>query len=90
MSSFRWINKQGVESADGFVVQRSGRFTEEYRENDRSITIDVESGLSGGRHVVSYRRRSFDAWSSDLLERQRVIDNYRAALRFMGSVPDEC
>ncbi|MDG2519367.1 hypothetical protein P7B03_16185 [Lysobacter soli] len=60
----------------GFTVQRTGRFTEEYRENSRSITIDVESGVIGGRHLVSYRRASFDAWSSNPVERQRAIDNF--------------
>jgi hypothetical protein len=90
MSTFHWINKQGVESSDGFIVQRTGRFTEEYREGSRSITIDVESGLSGGQHLVSYSRKSFDAWSPNPTELQRVIANYRAALHFMGSIPDEC
>lgn len=90
MSNFTWINKQGVESSEGFAVQRTGRFAEEYRENGRFITIDVESGLSGGRSLTSYSRGSFEAWSSDPAEQQRVIANYRAALQFMGSIPDEC
>lgn len=89
MSNFRWLNKQGVESESGFVVQRTGRFTEEYRERGRSIVIDVEGGFSGENHVVSYSRASFAAWSSDTAEQQRVIDNYREAVVFMGSVPDE-
>lgn len=90
MSKFRWINRQGVESSEGFVVQSTGRFTQEYRESGRSIAIDIESELSGGQHVVSYSRKSFDALSPNPVEQQRIIANYRAALQFMGSVPDEC
>jgi hypothetical protein len=89
MPNFRWLNKQGVESESGFVVQRAGRFTEEYRERDRSIVIDVEGGVSGGKHVLNYSRASFAAWSIDAAEQQRAIDNYREALVFMGHVPDE-
>lgn len=89
MSNFRLLNKQGVESESGFVVQRTGRFTEEYRESARSIVIEVEGGFSGDKHVVSYSRASFTAWSSDATEQQRAIDNYRKAIVFMGSVPDE-
>jgi hypothetical protein len=81
---------QGVESSDGFVVQRTGRFTQEYCEGDRSVEISVETGVNGGRHVVSYRRSDFHAWSSDPSEQARVIANYRKALEFMGSIPDEC
>ena len=90
MTNFRWINKQGVESDTGFVVQRTGRFTAEYREAGRTVVIDVEGLVVGARHIVSYMRSSFSAWSSDPAEQQRVIDNYRSALLFMGSTPEEC
>jgi len=89
MTTFRWINKQGVESDTGFVVQRTGRFTEEYREAGRTLVIDVEGGFAGAEYVISYSRSSFASWSNDPKEQERVINNYRAALAFMGSVADE-
>ena len=89
MTGFSWINKQGVESDSGFIVQRAGRFTEEYREGGRVIVIDVEGGFMGDKHVTNYRRASFAAWSKDPVEQQHVIDNYRSALVFQGSLPVE-
>jgi hypothetical protein len=89
MTNFSWLNKQGVESDSGFIVQRTGRFTEEYREGGRIIVIDVEGSFMGDKHVTNYSRASFAAWSKDPVEQQRVIDNYRSALIFQGSLPVE-
>ena len=89
MTEFLWLNKQGVESDSGFVVQRTGRFTEEYREGGRVIVIEVEGGFMGDKHVTNFSRASFNSWSKDPVEQQRVIDNYRSALAFIGSLSVE-
>src|SRR5262245_39999601 len=40
---FAWLNKQGVESNQGFVLQRVDRFTYEYRERDCRMRLGGES-----------------------------------------------
>src|SRR4051794_12498175 len=45
---FKWLNKQSVESDRGFVVQFTGRFSMEYREGSKTVTLAVEGGFSGG------------------------------------------
>ena len=39
---FIWLNMQGVQSDRGFVVQFTGRFTAEYREHSKVVTLEVE------------------------------------------------
>jgi len=90
---FKWINKQGVESDAGFVVQFTGRFTAEYREGSKRISIEVEDGFSGGP-AINYERASFRKWDSphgDLSaeEQERVLKNFKEALRFQGLTPCE-
>ncbi|WP_298661329.1 hypothetical protein [uncultured Thiothrix sp.] len=89
MASFRWLNNQGVKSDSGFAVQRTGRFTAEYSESGHTIVISVEAGIRRGKHVLFYKRASFSAWCTDPMEQQRVIDNFRSAITFMGSTPNE-
>jgi hypothetical protein len=85
VSSFRWLNKQGVESSDGFVVQFTGRFTAEYRENGRSVVVDVEDG--GSSATLLYSRQSLISKFSGESERKRVETNFRKALEFQGLTP---
>ena len=54
--------------------------------NDKFV---VQGGFMGDKHVTNYRRASFAAWSKDPVEQQHVIDNYRSALVFQGSLPVE-
>ena len=88
MSTFRWINKQGVESDLGFVVQRTSRFTAEYRERGRVIVVDVEAGgPSGDKGSLLYSRESLVKSFSPQSERDRVEANFREALVFQGLIP---
>ena len=41
---FAWINRQGVKSETGYVIQRIDRFHYHYVEGDRVLSIDVETG----------------------------------------------
>jgi hypothetical protein len=45
---FTWLNKQGVRSDEGFDVQRTGRFDAEYSEGGKVVSVEVQSGISGG------------------------------------------
>lgn len=42
---FVWINKQGVKSSAGFVLQRIDRFSYHYIENQKVLKVPVENGL---------------------------------------------
>lgn len=88
---FTWLNKQGVQSDTGFVVQCTGRFTYEYREGARSLEIEVESGFSGGSPSISISKDAFAKWApprpfyeTPKAEQERVMQNFRDALAFQG------
>ncbi|MFT3960438.1 hypothetical protein [Propionivibrio sp.] len=92
---FKWLNKQGVESDSGFVVQFTGRFTCEYRENGQKIEIEVESGFSGGRPSVSIKRDAFAQWGrlrpfheAPAEEQARLLKNFKEAMEFQGLAVD--
>ncbi len=42
---FRWLNKQNVESDEGYGLRSAGRFAFEYREGEWRITISREPGI---------------------------------------------
>lgn len=85
---FTWLNKQGVTSDEGFVVQFTGRFTAEYREGQRVIKIEVEDGFDGGQPCISIGPNAFEKWETDVClsaeERQRISENFRVACEFQG------
>lgn len=86
---FSWMNKQGVQSNEGFEVQFTGRFTAEYREGKRYLVVDVEDGGNG---QISFSVKAFERWANssipnDLVEQTRLQENFMAALRFQGLTP---
>ena len=88
MTDFRWLNKQGVESELGFVVQFTGRFTAEYREAGRVFVVDVEDGgQSGDKPKILYSRSSLIRLIPIQSERDRVDANFRNAMLFQGLSP---
>lgn len=85
--NFKWVNKQGVESDTGFVVQLTCRFTAEYRENGKVFEVDIESGFCGDKPAICFSRKQFSRWSNSESEQERIIANFEAALAFQGLVP---
>ncbi len=88
---FTWLNKQGVQSDSGFVVQRTSRFTCEYREGSKSIEVAVESGLLAGKPCINISKDAFTKWSPPRAfyetpkeEQERLMKNFRDALEFQG------
>jgi hypothetical protein len=86
---FTWLNKQGVQSDRGFVVQRTGRFTVEYRDRGRVITLNVESGLVDGRPCISVDPEAFRRWDGATAtippeEQAQMFENLRDAMEFQG------
>jgi hypothetical protein len=85
---FTWLNKQGVRSDEGFDVQRTGRFDAEYIESGKVVTLDVQSGVSGGLPCISIDPKAFKRWSDGTpipdAEQGRLLRNFRAAMEFQG------
>jgi hypothetical protein len=42
---FKWLNKQGVESSSGYMLQRMGRFYYHYKEGDHVMRVNIEPGV---------------------------------------------
>jgi hypothetical protein len=86
---FTWLNKQGVQSDSGFIVQFTGRFTAEYREGGKTMTVDVEIDFSAGKPCVIIGPDAFQSWDSansrlSDSQRERLFRNFREACEFQG------
>ena len=84
---FTWINKQGVKSNKGFVVQRVTRFTSEYLENNKVITIEVESSvLPSGKYCLIISSNAFIKWDDGTLvndkKQNEILNNFKDAMEF--------
>lgn len=83
----KWINKQGVESDEGFVFQRMHRFLYHYIECDHILKIDVEQDIkkkdvyfeSHPKWEPPFTREAISQEKADVI-RCRV----EKALKFMG------
>ena len=62
---FTWLNKQGVQSDEGFIVQRVDRFIIEYQEGPRKVSVGVEPGFSGGPRVI-IGKDAFARWDNGI------------------------
>lgn len=86
---FTWLNKQGVKSNKGFVVQSINRFTIEYREANKLINVSVERALlPSGKAAVYIYPEEFEIWgdgtpiASD--KQKEILQNFKDAMRFQG------
>lgn len=87
---FIFINKQGVQSDKGFIVQRTERFKAEYRENGKVITVYVEPGwMTDNRPCLAIQSTAFQSWDGEdarltVDEQLRMLKNFREALEFQN------
>ena len=88
--NFHWLNKQGVQSDLGFIVQRTGRFTCEYREGPYAMEFGVESG---GSSMIDVSSTDLKKWKGPLLpgetstqQYDRIRRNVKAAMEFQGLI----
>jgi hypothetical protein len=84
---FKMLNKQGVESDQGFAVQITGRFTCEYCEGSRILELEIEFGYEGTKPCVMVKASSFSVWGAEQLSSQRqeqIIKNFKEAMEFQG------
>ncbi|MGV3658644.1 MAG: hypothetical protein ACO1TE_00615 [Prosthecobacter sp.] len=84
MPTFKWINKGGVRSAEGYALQRTERFTYRYDEGGRSLVFIVEPGIKN--QYLSWP--SAPAWQDgekiDAATAAHIRENIDRALVFMG------
>ncbi len=91
---FRWLNKQGVSSNDGFALQSVDRFFYHYLEGGRVMKIEVEPLRNDkGEYYESISEVSLKCWQPPFgtlvvsqEERLRIQSNISAALSFMGII----
>lgn len=88
---FTWLNKQGVKSDRGFVVQFTDRFTAEYREGGKTATLSIDDGIIGGLPCISVDPNAFDRWDGDPPtnritsdQRDQLFKNLKEAIEFQG------
>jgi hypothetical protein len=88
---FTWLNKQGVQSDRGFVVQVVGRFLVEYRELGKTVSVEVEGCFFDGKAHVSISPTAFERWDGDpewaLLpsdKQDEILANFTEAMEFQG------
>jgi hypothetical protein len=85
---FTYLSKQGVRSNRGFDVQITGRFSIEYRENNRVLAIAWEAGRSNGKNAVLVDPFAFARWRDGTAitthDQQRILSNFREAIEFQN------
>jgi hypothetical protein len=90
---FIHLNKQGVRSTRGFEVQFTGRFSLEYRDTGRKISISVSPGRDlEDKFCVVVASNIFERWDDepdDALipeaDRLNLFENLRQALSALGA-----
>lgn len=92
---FAWLNKGGVASDQGFVVQRVERYALEYREANRVMRFEGES-IFANLGKASFGFGFYPGWWTAIwqppfsgvevsqADRDRIIENIKAAFAFMG------
>jgi|CZKF01.1.fsa_nt_gi hypothetical protein len=94
---FVWLNKQGVASDQGFVLQRVDRYAYEYREAKRTMRLEGESIVAGlgdssfGFGFYSHwRDASWQPLFHDIQvsedDRMRIVRNIKEAMAFKGGM----
>lgn len=87
---FKWLNKQGVESEEGFVVQVTSRSTIEYREGDKKIVVYIEFGIKHGQNCVIITPDAFEKWEDGTYimraKQKEILANFMSAMNFQDIV----
>ncbi len=86
---FKWLNKQGVESSKGFIVQSVARFVIEYREAGKCLSIETgNSYFSGGKLYETVKLSNFNKWDDGFSisseTQKEIIQNFTDAMVFQG------
>lgn len=86
----RWLNKQGVSSSEGFILQRMHRFYYHYIENDHVMKINVEPLRHDDQYYENIYANSLEHWlpphDEEIISSEKKMSikkNIEAALEFM-------
>ena len=85
---FVWLNKQGVASDQGFVLQSVDRYAFEYREGNRVATLKGEDFRQNGRYGFGFYGFP-EFWNPPfdkipIAEKDRIVNNIKEAMAFMN------
>ncbi len=88
---FVWLNSQAVRSDRGFEVESMGRFTVDYREGGRKVTVEVERGFDGAKPCVVIEPTAFQRWDADPVgktlppdKQAEMMSNFQEGMEFQG------
>jgi len=84
---FDWINKQGVKSNEGYVVQQIHRFYFYYIEGERVLKVFVEPIKNGIEIILEPRPKWEPPSSADQITEAKSVEienRILDALKFMG------
>lgn len=83
--AFKFINKAGCKSDDGTIIQVTGRFTVEYRENGKIIEIEYEPGKENGKYVALVYTHTFDKYTdgTTVEDKENKIKKFKEAMKFI-------
>ena len=60
---FTWLNKQGVKSDEGYILQRMHRFYYHYIEGDRHMQVNIEPCFDKqNKHSITIYTNSLIRW----------------------------
>ena len=88
VTTYSWLNNQGLRSSDGLEVQYAGRFSLEVRWGLRKCVLDAE-GVVRPEDVNAHHFEQWDNSSvpNDSTEQQRILKAVREALDYMQHNP---
>lgn len=89
--TFTYLNRQGVKSSKGFIIQFTARREMQYQENEHILKIEVEGGRddSGAYNLavyaqdIKYWQPPYDNEVISEEEKKEIIQNISEALDFM-------
>lgn len=83
---YTWLNKQGVRSDKGFVVQCMSRFVVRYSESQGAIDLSMELGKKGENIMIYVYDREFYRWNDGRKiseeKKQQILSNFIDAMKF--------
>ncbi len=82
------MNKQGVESSDGYILQRVHRFYYEYREGDHRLRVDIEPGDEAYDIYLNSFKNWLPPYDSEPISKElslKLQKRVSKALWFMGT-----
>ena len=84
--SFTWLNKQGVKSSTGYVLQSMHRFYYHYIEGDHAMQVNVEPGIEYEEIFWDWNAKWQSPHQSEEIPREKLVEiqrNISEALTFM-------